>query len=132
MESGPRRVNAPLEGPVIPRSRRNLFKDQSFGSRTQVKRCMQRKRRDREVERTGGCSVGERENGERLWVSALCLSEKTRGGGELSINGHVFLRLGEVTKIEPLRQCLLRFGWVLGQIFQSEKKSRYIGQFSPV
>jgi hypothetical protein len=30
MESGPSRVNAPLEGPVIPRSRRNLFKDQSF------------------------------------------------------------------------------------------------------
>ena len=40
-------------------------------------------------------------------MSAWCLSEKTRGGGELSINGHVFLRLGEVTKIEPLRQCLL-------------------------
>ena len=32
---------------------------------------------------------------------------KTREGGELSIDGHVFLRLGEVTKIEPLRQCLL-------------------------
>ena len=31
MESGPIRVNAPLEGPVIPRSRRDLFKDQSFG-----------------------------------------------------------------------------------------------------
>ena len=31
MESGPNRVNAPLEGPVIPRSRRDLFKDQSFG-----------------------------------------------------------------------------------------------------
>ena len=27
MESGPNRVNAPLEGPVIPRSRRSLFKD---------------------------------------------------------------------------------------------------------
>ena len=40
-----------------------------------------------------------------MWVSAWCLSEKTRGGGELSINGHVFLRLGEVTKIKPLRQC---------------------------
>jgi hypothetical protein len=23
----------------------------------------------------------------------------------LSINGHAFLRLGEVTKIKPLRQC---------------------------
>ena len=31
MESGPSRVNAPLEEPVIPRSRRDLFKDQSFG-----------------------------------------------------------------------------------------------------
>ena len=30
MESGPSRVNAPLEGPVIPRSRGDLFKDQSF------------------------------------------------------------------------------------------------------
>ena len=30
MESGPSRVNAPLEGPVIPRSRRDLFKDQNF------------------------------------------------------------------------------------------------------
>ena len=30
MESGPSWVNAPLEGPVIPRSRRDLFKDQSF------------------------------------------------------------------------------------------------------
>ena len=30
MESGPSRVNAPLKGPVIPRSRRDLFKDQSF------------------------------------------------------------------------------------------------------
>ena len=34
MESGPsrvQRVNAPLKGPVIPRSRKDLFKDQSFG-----------------------------------------------------------------------------------------------------
>ena len=31
MESGPSRVNAPLEGPVIPRSRRDLFKDQPRG-----------------------------------------------------------------------------------------------------
>ena len=30
MESGPNRVNAPLGEPVIPRSRRDLFKDQSF------------------------------------------------------------------------------------------------------
>ena len=32
MESGPSRVNAPLEGPAIPRSRRYLFKDQSFAN----------------------------------------------------------------------------------------------------
>ena len=32
MESGPNRVNAPLGGPVIPRSRRDLCKDQSFAS----------------------------------------------------------------------------------------------------
>ena len=31
MESGLNRGNAPLGEPVIPRSRRNLFKDQSFG-----------------------------------------------------------------------------------------------------
>ena len=30
MESSPSRVNAPLGGHVIPRSRRDLFKDQSF------------------------------------------------------------------------------------------------------
>ena len=40
-------------------------------------------------------------------MSALCLSEKTRRGGELSRNSQVVLGLGEVTKIEPLRQCLL-------------------------
>ena len=34
-------------------------------------------------------------------------SRKTREGGELSINSQVVLGLGEVTKIEPLRQCLL-------------------------
>ena len=32
MESGPSRVNTPLKGPVIPRSRRDLCKDQSFAS----------------------------------------------------------------------------------------------------
>ena len=31
MQSGPSRVNAPVEGPVIPRSQRDLCKDQSFG-----------------------------------------------------------------------------------------------------
>ena len=31
MESGPSRVNAPLEGPVIPRSRRNLSKTKASG-----------------------------------------------------------------------------------------------------
>ena len=51
--------------------------------------------------------------GTRRWgtVVGVCLvpeeGVKTREGGELSIDGHVFLRLGEVTKIEPLRQCLL-------------------------
>ena len=30
MKSGPSRVNAPLKGPVIPRSRGDLFKDQNF------------------------------------------------------------------------------------------------------
>ena len=34
---------------------------------------------------------------------------RTREGGELSINSQVFLGLGEVTKIEPLRQCLLTY-----------------------
>jgi len=63
MESSPSRVNAPLGGPVIPRSRRDLVKDQSFGEsdnagirqtgRTRVGRSMQRKRWGGEVERTG-------------------------------------------------------------------------------
>ena len=29
--------------------------------------------------------------------------------GEMIINSQIFLRLGEVTKIEPLRQCLLNY-----------------------
>ena len=100
MESGPSRVNAPLEGPVIPRSRRDLFKDQSFGGgdnagikayRSHAGETLHAKE---EVGEGGGahrgwCSVGERENGERLWVSALCLSEKTRRGGELSNNSQM-------------------------------------------
>ena len=67
MESGPSRVNAPLEGPVIPRSRRDLFKDQSFGGRDKaysrqtscmrMGRCMQRKSWGGEVERTGNGAV---------------------------------------------------------------------------
>ena len=44
-------------------------------------------------------------------VVGVCLmpegGRKTREGGELSINSQVVLGLGEVTKIEPLRQCLL-------------------------
>ena len=44
-------------------------------------------------------------------LPGLCLVPeggiKTREGGELSINSQVGLGLGEVTKIEPLRQCLL-------------------------
>jgi len=67
IESGPSRVNAPLKGPVIPGSRRNLFKDQSFGARDKayirqtscmrVGRCMQRKRWGGEEERTGNGAV---------------------------------------------------------------------------
>ena len=44
MESSPRRVNAPLGGPVIPRSRRDLFKDSdqleslSYGAAGQIRR----------------------------------------------------------------------------------------------
>ena len=51
--------------------------------------------------------------GARRWgtVVGVCLvpegGVKTREGGELSINSQVVLGLGEVTKIEPLRQCLL-------------------------
>ena len=51
--------------------------------------------------------------GARRWgtVVGVCLmpegGRKTREGGELSINSQVVLGLGEVTKIEPLRQCLL-------------------------
>ena len=86
MESGPSRVNAPLEGPVIPRSRRNLFKDQSFvdcynavtnADRSHAGGALHAK----EEEGWGGgahrewCSVGERGEGERLWVSAWCLRE---------------------------------------------------------
>ena len=51
--------------------------------------------------------------GTRRWgtVVGVCLVPeggiKTREGGELSRNSQVVLGLGEVTKIEPLRQCLL-------------------------
>jgi len=51
--------------------------------------------------------------GARRWgtVVGVCLmpegGRKTREGGKLSINSQVVLGLGEVTKIEPLRQCLL-------------------------
>ena len=51
--------------------------------------------------------------GARRWgaVVGVCLMPeggiKTREGGELSISSQVILGLGEVTKIEPLRQCLL-------------------------
>ena len=51
--------------------------------------------------------------GARRWgtVVGVCLVPeggiKTREGGELSRNSQVVLGLGEVTKIEPLRQCLL-------------------------
>ena len=86
MESGPSRVNAPVEGPVIPRSRKDLFKDQSFAyiynagtksDRSHAGGALHAK----EEEGTGGgahrgwCSVGERGDGERLWVSAWCLRD---------------------------------------------------------
>jgi len=71
---------------VIPGSRRNLFKDQSFGERdnagtkafnSHAGEALQAKE---EVGRGGGahrewCSVGGRGDGERLWVSAWCLRE---------------------------------------------------------
>ena len=99
MESGPSRVNAPLKGPVIPRSRGDLFKDQSFadsynaytrqtGAVQWGAACKGKVGREGGAHR-GWCSVGERENGERLWVSALCLSEETRRGGELSNNSQM-------------------------------------------
>ena len=60
------------------------------------------------------CSVGEtgtRKLGRWGTVVGVCLMPeggiKTREGGELSISSQVILGLGEVTKIEPLRQCLL-------------------------
>ena len=84
MESSPSRVNAPLEGPVIPRSRRDLFKDQSFGESDNagIKADMWHAggvlHAKEEVGWGGGahrewCNVGERGDGERLWVSAWCL-----------------------------------------------------------
>ena len=86
MESGPSRVNAPLEGPVVPRSRRNLFKDQSFGesdnagTKAFISHAGGALHAKEEVGWGGGahrewCSVGERGEGERLWVSAWCLGE---------------------------------------------------------
>ena len=81
MESGPNRVNAPLGGPVTPRSRRNLFKDQSFvdcynavtnADRSHAGGALHAK----EEEGWGGgahrgwCSVVETRGRERLWVSA--------------------------------------------------------------
>ena len=53
--------------------------------------------------------------GARRWgtVVGVCLVPgggiRTRERGELSINSQVVLGLGEVTKIEPLRQCLLNY-----------------------
>ena len=83
MKSGPSRVNAPLKGPVIPRSRRDLFKDQSFadsynaytrqtGAVQWGAACKGKVGREGGAHR-GWCSVGERGDGERLWVSAWCL-----------------------------------------------------------
>ena len=63
-------------------------------------------------------------------VVGVCLAHagglKTREGGELSINSQVVLGLGEVTKIEPLRQCLLNYRDVNTQEGEAEqvKKQR--------
>ena len=73
-------------GPLIPGSRRNLFKDQSFGDRDNAgtkalnSHAGGALHAKEEVEWGGGahrvwCSVGERGDGERLWVSAWCLRE---------------------------------------------------------
>ena len=68
---------------MIPGSRRNLFKDQSFGKRegdnTSTKADRVHAGGAHAKEEVGGgahrewCSVGERGDGERLWVSAWCL-----------------------------------------------------------
>ena len=86
MESGPIRVNAPLEGPVIPRSRRILSKTKASGIGKETMQTpmqtggMQELHAKEEVGRGGGAhrgwySVGGRGEGERLWVSAWCLGE---------------------------------------------------------
>ena len=90
MESGPSRVNAPLKGPVIPRSRRDLCKDQSFASvYNAYTRADKWPAGDAAGKVRGGegrwsapgwCSVGERGDGERLWVSAWCLREVHKKG----------------------------------------------------
>ena len=52
MESGPSRVNAPLEGPVIPRSRRSLSKTKaSVGVTMQASRQSRRMRVGRSMQR---------------------------------------------------------------------------------
>ena len=77
MESVPSRVNAPLNGPVIPRSRRDLFKDQSFvdcynaGTKADRSHAGGALHAKEEEGREGGahrgwCSVEERGDGERL------------------------------------------------------------------
>ena len=81
MESGPNRVKAPLGGPVIPRSRRDLFKDQSFvegdnaGIKADRSHAGETLHAKEEVGWGSGahrewCSVGERGDEGRLWVSA--------------------------------------------------------------
>jgi len=70
---------------VIPGSRGNLFKDKSFGESDNAGTKAFNSHAGgalhaKEVGRGGGahrgwCSVGERGEGERLWVSAWCLRE---------------------------------------------------------
>ena len=68
--------------------------------------------------------------GARRWgtVVGVCLvpegGMKTREGGELSRNSQVVLGLGEVTKIEPLRQCLLNCGNAYTQEGEAEQVKR--------
>ena len=71
---------------MIPGSRRNLFKDQSFGESDNAGTKIDRWHAGgalharEKVGRGGGahrewCSVGGRGDGERLWVSAWCLRD---------------------------------------------------------
>ena len=74
MESGPSRVNAPLKGPVIPRSRRDLFKDQSFADSYNAYT------RQTGAVRWGAACKG-RGGEERLSAPGMVQGRGARGGG---------------------------------------------------